>query len=494
MFEGLLGKEKCEDTGKKVYFTDFNLDICISKINSLTKGYDLVPYYHYVPNNPETTEYRRMITGDMQKVSLRECFERYAKAIEQVRKQEKNSTYSHHRPEEVKWHADALYHYSTAVEILRGELKQMSGLSPAMEELVRYLEQYTGTAEYTQWKEMVEQVHRNLDGQPVFFAAQKNKVIVQDNPDKEPFRKRMVRAFRLPDPNEKKADMQEESRPLSVFEEMMAERLVKSTGQSKALSALMKVRMDEKLLQLANDVQFYLGFFKFCHYMEERGYGFCIPQTGERLLVKSGYDAAMAVKSERPVIPNDFEIGEKERFFVITGANGGGKTTFARMIGQILYFSRMGLMVPCEKAVIPHFTDILSHFSDEESEKSGRGKLVEELTRLEPMMKAQQENMFVILNELFTTAATLDAGIMGKRVIEHFVKNQCYGIYVTHIQSLAEEGDGIVSMVAELREDHHTRSFKIQRKPASEGEYEDSLITKYHMTYEQMKRVMGYGN
>ena len=45
-------------------------------------------------------------------------------------------------------------------------------------------------------------------------------------------------------------------------------------------------------------------------------------------------------------------------------------------------------------------------------------------------------------------------------------------------------------MVAELESDHHTRSFKITRKPAKEGEYEDSLITKYNMTYEQMKVVM----
>ena len=69
----------------------------------------------------------------------------------------------------------------------------------------------------------------------------------------------------------------------------------------------------------------------------------------------------------------------------------------------------------------------------------------------------------------------------------------CSGIYVTHIQSLAKERDGVVSMVAELEEDHHTRSFKIERKPAEEGEYEDSLITKYHMTYEQMKAVIGHG-
>lgn len=493
MFSGLLwrGERNQEDADRTALFADFNIDVCVSKINSFAKGYDLYEYYHTIPENTETVEYRRMITSDMKNSSVRSAFSCYASAIEQVKKQEKNSSYSYHTAEKMKWHADALYCYSKAVEALYSALQQTEGLTSAMQELVQYLAEYVGATEYKEWKQKLGQVREELDGQPIYFTVQKNKVVAADRQEKEPFDVRVQRAFRL---TPSKEETREEFRPLTVFEERMAERLIRSMGQKQALSALMKVHMDDSLLQLASDVQFFLAFFEFCKYMEEKGYYFTLPRTGERLLVESGYDAAMAVQSERPVIANDFEIGEGERFFVITGANGGGKTTFARMIGQVLYFSQMGLLVPCKRAVIPHFTDLLSHFSDEESEKTGRGKLMEELTRLQPMMSDTQENMFVVLNELFTTAATYDAGIMGKRVLEHFVEKNCYGIYVTHIQALAEAGDGIVSMVAELQEDHHTRSYKIQRKPASEGEYEDSLITKYNMTYEQMKKVMQNGD
>lgn len=493
MFSGLLwrGERNQEDVDRTALFADFNLDVCISKINSFARGYDLYEYYHSIPDNIETVEYRRMITRDLQNPSVRSSFSSYASAIEQVKKQEKNSGYSHHTAEKMKWHADALYNYSIAVETLHSELSQHEELTAALQELLKYLSEYLGTAEYKEWKQKIGQVREELDGRPIYFTVQKNKVVAMEEQEKDPFDKRIQRAFRL---TPSKEEAREEFRPLTVFEERMAERLIRSMGQKQTLSALMKVHMDDSLLQLASDVQFFLAFFEFCRYMEEKGYYFTLPETGDRLLVESGYDAAMAVQSDRPVIANDFEIGEGERFFVITGANGGGKTTFARMIGQVLYFSQMGLMVPCKKAVIPHFTDLLSHFSDEESEKTGRGKLMEELTRLAPMMNDTQENMFVVLNELFTTAATYDAGVMGKRVLEHFVKKNCYGIYVTHIQALAEAGEGIVSMVAELQEDHHTRSFRIQRKPASEGEYEDSIITKYNMTYEQMKKVMQNGD
>ena len=489
-FVGILGAENCKKEEKKSIFQDFNLDVCISSINSLAKGHDLLPMYMNMPVEPETIHYRRMITKDLQNEGLRSAFAQYSVRIEKAQKQEKQSVYNNHRPQAEKWHADALYTYAEAVEGLRDALKGQAVLSEELQSLLTYLENYLSAGAYSDWHDMANEVFSKFNDEAVSFSIQKNKVILEEQEDDhEEFGKRMIRAFQV---KIKDDYSKTEVHTLSRMERALAERVVKQSGLSKQMDLLMKVSMNESLLQLATDVQYYLAFYKFVDEMKDKGYTFCLPQEGQAMSIRAGYDAALAVKSERPVISNDFRMDEKERFFVITGANGGGKTTFARMIGQILYFHRMGLLVPCEEAVIPHFTDVLSHFSNEETEASGRGKLVEELVRLQPMMKAQNENCFVILNELFTTAATMDAGIMGQKVLTHFMEMNCRGIYVTHIQSLAEERDGIVSMVAELEEDHHTRSFKITRKPAIEGEYEDSLITKYHMTYDQMKAVMNH--
>ena len=489
-FVGILGAEDCKKGEKKSIFQDFNLDVCISGINSLAKGYDLLPMYMNMPGEPETIRYRRMVTKDLQDEGLRSAFARYAVLIEKAKKQEKQSVYNNHRPQEEKWHVDALHTYAGAVEDLCDALRERSGLSGELQSLLAYLENYLSTREYSDWRAMVNEVYKKFDEEFIHFSIQKNKVILEEQEDDhEEFGKRMIRAFHV---KIKDDHGRAEVHTLSRMERALAERVVRQSGLSKQMDLLMKISLDETLIQLATDVQYYLAFFKFVDEMREKGYPFCLPQEGQKMSIRGGFDTALAVKSEKPVISNDFHMDEKERFFVITGANGGGKTTFARMIGQILYFYRMGLLVPCEEAVIPHFTDVMSHFSNEETEASGRGKLVEELVRLQPMMKAQNENCFVILNELFTTAATMDAGIMGQKVLTHFMEMNCRGIYVTHIQSLAEERDGIVSMVAELEEDHHTRSFKIARKPAREGEYEDSLITKYHMTYDQMKAVMNH--
>lgn len=349
----------------------------------------------------------------------------------------------------------------------------------------------TKSEAFEKGKELAQNLHQSMEETKMIFSLQKNKVVWEEKSEGEFFAERMAKAFAVGKKQAQAVNVNKETE-LTLLEKNLAERQIKRQNWDGMLETLLQIQMDEKLVQLAEDVQYYLGFFLLVRDMKGRGYSFCMPEETDKLEVKQGYDLALALRSEKEVIANDCNLQRDERFFVITGANGGGKTTYARMIGQILYFAKMGLLVPCEKAGVPNYTTILSHFSNDESEMSGKGKLVEELTRLKPMMQEKWSGSFVILNELFTTAATWDAGIMGQKVLDYFMSHDCYGIYVTHIQSLAKERDGLVSLVAELADDHHTRSFKITRKPASEAEYEDSLITKYNMTENQMKAVIGH--
>lgn len=491
MFYSVLGKESCEDLGKTSIFTDFNLNSCISHMNNLVKGYDLQKLYQRVPNELETTKYRREITSDMRKELVFKAFDTYARQVARAVSYEKKSSYSNLIFQKQKWHLDSFLIYVQAVEFLSDELQKQQGCSTAMEELKQYLLDVLKSESFVKGKGLAIKLRQEMEDVKMTFSLQKNKVAWEEKTEGECFAKRMAKAFFVEDGLKMQAKKKEE-KELSLLERTLAERQIKRQNWDEKLEQLLQIEMDEKLVQLATDVQYYIGFFLLVREMEQNGYSFCMPIEGDGLDVKAGYDLAMAIKSERQVITNDCHLDKGEKFLVITGANGGGKTTFARMIGQILYFARMGLLVPCKRAVLPSYTMILSHFSNDESEMSGKGKLVEELTRLKPMMNEKWNGSFVILNELFTTAATWDAGVMGQKVLDYFMEHNCQGIYVTHIQALAKERDGVVSLVAELESDHHTRSFKIARKPASEAEYEDSLITKYNMTEKQMKAVIGH--
>ena len=251
---------------------------------------------------------------------------------------------------------------------------------------------------------------------------------------------------------------------------------------------------DEVLVKLEDEMQFYISFVLFRRKLEKYNLKFCTPTISdagkEEFMVCEAYDLALACKNayeSKPVVPNSLDYRGRERFLVITGPNQGGKTTLARGIGQIVYFSMLGLEAPAGKVTVPIFNDIMTHFEVEESLDTGAGKLKEELKRLKPMMESEHERCFIVLNELFTTAASYDAYVMGSHVIKHFIEDDYYGIYVTHIQELARETEQIASLVAGIADDGKTRTYKIERKPAEGVGHASTLVDKYRLNYEEIK-------
>ena len=239
------------------------------------------------------------------------------------------------------------------------------------------------------------------------------------------------------------------------------------------------------------EVLFYLSFCTLSRNMEKEGFTFATPVCTDtkRIEAEGLYDMALALtrlSSGKKVVPNDLYLDENESFYVLTGPNQGGKTTFARSLGQLVYFSSIGLDVPAVSASLPFFSEIQTHFSVEESIETGRGKLKEELTRLAPMMEENKTGSFVVINELFTTAASYDAQIMGKKVLKHFIGLSCRGIYVTHLTGLAGEQEGVVSLRALLDEDN-VQTFKIARGDDEGIACAENVVKKYRLTYEQLK-------
>ena len=245
------------------------------------------------------------------------------------------------------------------------------------------------------------------------------------------------------------------------------------------------------LARFGKEILFYLSYALLQREMERKGFSFAVPTVSEERQpeAKGLYDLALAcVFSEKgkPVVANDFCYREGERFFVLTGPNQGGKTTFARSLGQLVYFARLGLDVPAAEANVPFFREIQTHFSVEESVETGRGKLKEELVRLAPMMEDRRRGTFVVINELFTTAASCDALIMGRRVLEHFIGLGCMGIYVTHLKELAGELPQTVALQAMLDE-RRVPTFEIRRGEPPDVPCAENQVNKYRLSYAQLK-------
>ena len=78
---------------------------------------------------------------------------------------------------------------------------------------------------------------------------------------------------------------------------------------------------------------------------------------------------------------------------------------------------------------------------------------------------------------------------MGREAVDHFLGKDCYGIYVTHIQELADETEQIVSLVAQIADEEGSRrTYRMLPMKAQGYGYSDSLVEEFSLRYEDIAR------
>jgi DNA mismatch repair protein MutS len=254
---------------------------------------------------------------------------------------------------------------------------------------------------------------------------------------------------------------------------------------------------DPKVRQFEREVQFYLSFLEFLSPMKKAGLHFCFPEvSSERMVFATDtFDLALASRlttGERPVVLNEFHLSEGERVFVVSGANQGGKTTFARTFGQLHHLASVGCPVPGTSARLNLFDRIFTHFEREEELQRMRGKLEDDLVRVKEVFDAATQDSIVILNEIFTSTTLNDARFLGQKVMERITQVGLLCVYVTFVDELASFSDSVVSMVSTIvPENPAERTYKVVRGPANGLAFAWAIAQKYDLTYERLREKVG---
>jgi hypothetical protein len=140
-------------------------------------------------------------------------------------------------------------------------------------------------------------------------------------------------------------------------------------------------------------------------------------------------------KSKR--IDSDVIIS-KEQFFIVTGANMAGKSTFLRTIALHIIMANVGLPVCAQKS---EYTPVklISSMRTSDSLVDESSYFFSELKRLKYIVDTIKDaSYFIVLDEILKGTNSTDKAIGSKKFIEKLVASHTTGIIATHDLSLCE--------------------------------------------------------
>ncbi|MCO4821413.1 MAG: DNA mismatch repair protein MutS [Flavobacteriaceae bacterium] len=131
-------------------------------------------------------------------------------------------------------------------------------------------------------------------------------------------------------------------------------------------------------------------------------------------------------------------IIENEEFFIVTGANMAGKSTFLRTVSLHIVMANMGLPV-CATASKYSPVKLITSMRTTDSLADDSSYFFSELTRLKFIVdQIAEEPYFIILDEILKGTNSTDKAIGSRKFVEKLVAGNATGIIATHDLSLCE--------------------------------------------------------
>ncbi|MGH6934338.1 MAG: DNA mismatch repair protein MutS, partial [Dongiaceae bacterium] len=205
---------------------------------------------------------------------------------------------------------------------------------------------------------------------------------------------------------------------LALFDDLVKEVVARAEPVAAAAAALALIDVTAALAQLAAEA-------RYCRPVVDGSTAFEISQ-GRHPVV----EAALADAQASAFVPNDCDLGDRQRLWLLTGPNMAGKSTFLRQNALIVLLAQIGSFVPAASAHIGVVDRLFSRVGAADDLARGRSTFMVEMVETAAILNQATERSLVILDEIGRGTATFDGLSIAWATLEHLHDvNKCRALF-----------------------------------------------------------------
>ena len=177
-------------------------------------------------------------------------------------------------------------------------------------------------------------------------------------------------------------------------------------------------------------------------------------------------------KSNKPTIPVNITLDDKNRILVISGPNAGGKTVTLKTVGLLQLMMQSGLLVPVHPdSEMGIFKQIMIHIGDTQSLEFELSTYSSHLKNMKHFMENANGKTLFFIDELGSGSDPNLGGAFAEVIMEELAHKHSFGIVTTHylnLKVMANKVPGIINGAMQFDEKNLLPMYRlITGKPGS---------------------------
>lgn len=184
-----------------------------------------------------------------------------------------------------------------------------------------------------------------------------------------------------------------------------------------------------------------------------------VSEDGQITIEAGRHPVVERIAFDEIFVPNDTVINKDDnRFYIITGPNMAGKSTYLRQVALITLMAQIGCFVPANYAKISIVDRIFTRVGASDDLSQGQSTFMVEMNELSNILHNATNNSLIILDEIGRGTSTYDGLSIAWSVVEYISQNKSIAaktLFATHYHELTElEGrfDGVKNYCISVKE------------------------------------------